>query len=462
MQANTALCAPGDAGHVYFVEPDPSGSGSDSYDDSSSYTEPETPRSSRSMIQPNLSALRQVILPQETIQRIASLFPDAQGRNVMSLMGNENITINTDAREIGSEFMNHLQQTGESIMLTFPGVTASEPGIYVLGVTTEGITDGGTLIDSVSTITPAASASGVHSAADIEGITLLDQGGNPVTAKRATNGLTYSVVPDSQNMLVAVNLGAGESWRGSLTKPVQLPSVLVESVTVEQLADFAEQNDSRTQNETREQTVERITLNIINVIEEILARPKVIQNIIANNVLPPDILSRDITSADIRTFSDMDIVADPEEPTQAMMDAVRQDGYKIAAKLNTIQVHESGFYVFKVTLSEQSFAELEGVSVKDTRVYALNDSEVEIMPSFIMGLLNTFELLTMSGEKMDKIGVREFLLIGLLDSSQPLSLYLAKILLMLLLGGCGFGWGLPAVLSVLSAVMYGKFHTNRK
>ena len=54
----------------------------------------------------------------------------------------------------------------------------------------------------------------------------------------------------------------------------------------------------------------------------------------------------------------------------------------------------------------------------------------------------------MNGEKMDTIGVREFLMIGLLESSKPLSLYLAKLLIMLLLGGCNHGWGIAAAVVV--------------
>ena len=159
-------------------------------------------------------------------------------------------------------------------------------------------------------------------------------------------------------------------------------------------------------------------------------------------------LSRDIVSTDIKTFTSADVVAEPEEPTPAMQEAVKDEGYEIAAKLNTVQVSESGFYIFKVTLSEESFQKLQGLTADEVRVYALNDSEIEIMPSIITGILNTFELLTMSGEKINTIGVREFLLVGLLESGKPLSVYLAKMLIMLLLGGCNYGWGIAAIFAV--------------
>ena len=418
---------------------------------------PNTPVSRTNTVRPNTSALREIVLTTEVSSKISTLFPEAANRNVFSLVGNSNITMDTNAREISSSFMAHLQETGEEVMLAFPSITASETGIYVLGVSLKDIAEAGTLIDSVSDVLPAANAS-VRSAADIESINLLDQAGNPIETKRATNGRSYAVVPDSQNMLVAVNLNAGESWIGSLTKPVQLPTILVETITINQIADIAQQTDEQTLIETREETVERITSNIVEAVQEIISRPEVIENIISNPNISNDILSRDITSADIKTFTSRDIVVEPEEPTAEMVETVQNDGYEIAAKLNTIQVAETGFYVFKVTLSDQSFTELKGAKTDELKVYAMSDSEIEIAPAFITGLLNTFELLSMTGEKMDTIGVKEFLLIGLLESSKPLSLYLAKLLIMLLLGGCDSGLGIYALLAVSAGIIYKTFH----
>ena len=455
LSAGAAFCAAGDVGHVYFVEPE-------NPDPDTPYNpEPQdsSPLVNTNTVRPNTSALRQVVLTSEMSSKIASVFQNAGNKNVYSLMGNDNVTLNTDPRAIDNAFVEHLSRTGEEIMLAFPGITAREAGIYVLGVTTDGIAAGGTLIDSVSTIIPSASASNVHAAADIEQINLLDQAGSPVATKRATNGLSYAVVPENKNMLVAVELEAGESWLGSLTKPAQVPTLVVENVTIQQVAEIVQQTDPQAQTETHEETVERITTNIVNVIQEIISRPEVIETIISNpNIISRDILSRDITSADIKTFTSKDIVAEPEEPTPAMQQAVKDEGYEIVAKLNVVQVQESGFYLFKVSLSEESFNELKGLSAKELKVYALSDTEIEIRASFLTGLLNTFELLSMSGEKMESIGVREFLLIGLLESSKPLSLYLAKLLIMLLLGGCNSGLGVSGVVAVVIAAAYRKFH----
>ena len=449
--AGAAFCASSDAGHVVFVNPSPSQSDS-----------PETPNTQQTLLVPDMSAFREVILTPEIAAKIAALFPDAQGKNVYSMLGNENITLNTGARSVTSDLASHLAETGEEIMLTFPEVTAIQPGIYVLGVSLESRADAGTLIDSVSTIAPAAvSALREVNAADIQEIMLLDMSANPVSAKRATNGRTYVSVPANQNMIAAVNFNAGETWTGSITKPVQLPIIAVEPITIEQIAERAEQTDPQTQTETHEETVDRIMNNIIHVVQEIVSRPEVIEEILTNEIIPPDILSRDVVSTDIKTFTSRDIIADPEEPTPAMQEAVQQEGYEIAAKLNTIQVMQSGFYIFKVTLSEQSFNDLRGTTVENLKVYALSDSEIEILPSFIMGMISTFELLTMSGEKITSIGMREFLLVGLLQSGQPFSVYLAKLLLALLLGGCNSGAGVYAVL-VVSGIIYIVFRTHKK
>ena len=461
MSTGIALSAADDAGHVHFVDPvtpeDPEYAAPDSPGQT------ERPADNRNTVKPNTTALRGVVITPEASAKIASHFPGAQGKTVYSMIGSENVILDTDTRGVNEEFKSHLASTGEEILLAFPRMTAAAAGIYVTGVDMNGTAEPKTLIDSVSTITPSGSAASLRAAADIQQINLLDQAGNPVDTKRATNGLTYAVVPDNQNMLVAVELNAGETWTGSLTKPSQLPNIVVEAVTIEQIAEIAEQTDTQTQTETREETVERITNNIVEVVQEIISRPEVVENIINNNILSKDILSRDITSADIRTFTSQDIITDAEEPTKAMQEAVKQDGYEIAAKLNTIQVSESGFYIFKVTLSEKSFEDIKGTEAKDLKVYALSDSEIEIMPSIISGLLNTFELLTMSGEKINTIGVREFLLIGLLESSKPMSLYLAKILLALLLGGCNPGFGVAAIFAVsVFVILYAKNHSSRK
>lgn len=442
--AGTASCAPADAGHIEFV--DPQGGGSN----------PNPINSNRLL--PNIAALREVILTSELKQKILAHFPNERNKDVYSLLGNSNVVMNADARELTGWILSHLEEMKEEILLAFPEFTVSRAGIYVLGVVMNDIADAWTLIDSLSSIT----RSGVSSAADIPQVILLDQKADRLDIKRTVEGANYSVVPQNQNLIVAVNFNAGDTWSSSLTKASQLPLISVENITIEQIISYAEQNDPQARSETHEQTSDRITGNIIEILREILSRHEVEEYITDNNILSRDIFSRRIVSSDIKTFTSRDIIAGPEEPTQAMIDAVRQDGYQITAKLNTIQVSESGFYIFKVNLSEQAFNELRGAKANEVRAYALNDSEANVRLSFITGLINTFELLTMSGEKMTSIGVREFLLIGLLESSKPLSVYLAKIIIMLLMGGCSLNKGIIAVIAVSAVMIRVNFYRNRK
>ena len=105
-----------------------------------------------------------------------------------------------------------------------------------------------------------------------------------------------------------------------------------------------------------------------------------------------------------------------------------------------------------VRLSSDDWEALKGKSIDDYKFYALNDSDLgegQLQPAFINGLLSTWELFTMSGEKMNSFGVREFLMVGFLNAGKPFSLYLAKLLLALLLGGCDAGLGFLAGGSVI-------------
>ena len=71
-----------------------------------------------------------------------------------------------------------------------------------------------------------------------------------------------------------------------------------------------------------------------------------------------------------------------------------------------------------------------------------------------MGLLNTWELLSLSGEKLE-FGVKEFLMVGLLNAGTPFSVYITKLLIMLLLGGCDSGLGLAGLAALgLSAIYF--------
>ena len=148
-----------------------------------------------------------------------------------------------------------------------------------------------------------------------------------------------------------------------------------------------------------------------------------------------------------------DNISAPQEPTQAMKDYAQSDSAELIGKLNTITVDSEGWYVFKITLTDELYSLLQGKNVSDFKFYGLNDSDAtQPNASFIMGLLNTWEVLTLSGEKMETFGAKEFLMVGFLNAGKPFSVYLAKIIIALLSGGCEVGSGI-AGLCVLGLVL---------
>ena len=158
-----------------------------------------------------------------------------------------------------------------------------------------------------------------------------------------------------------------------------------------------------------------------------------------------------------------------QEPPAIVIEQSKTDNANILAKFNTLSVDVSGLYVFHVILSDDVAKEIESVDIDQLRIYAAEFESADVFPAvyqasdgqvktaFIFGLLNTFELLTMSGEKL-KFGAKEFLMVGFLNASKPLSLYIGKILLALLMGGCNFGFGVTVL--VLTAV--GLFISQKK
>lgn len=174
--------------------------------------------------------------------------------------------------------------------------------------------------------------------------------------------------------------------------------------------------------------------------------------------LEPQIIDRiaqtlSVDASQIHILSESNITA-PQEPTQAMIDYVKSDGHEITGKLSTISADVQGYYVFKVTLTDELYALVKDKNTSDFKFYALSDeSSPQVSASILNGLLGTWEVLSMTGEKLDTFGAREFLMVCMLEASKPLSLYIAKILLMLLAGGCNHGFGI-LILAGLAALSF--------
>ncbi|MBQ7155408.1 MAG: hypothetical protein IJR85_07650 [Synergistaceae bacterium] len=141
----------------------------------------------------------------------------------------------------------------------------------------------------------------------------------------------------------------------------------------------------------------------------------------------------------IHELSEANISA-PKEPTQEITDYVKSDGYEINGKLSTISANTQGYYVFKITLTDELYQLLGTQSVSDFKFYALSSKDhAGVSVSLLSGLLSTWELFTLNGDKLDSFGTKEFLMVGFLDAGTPFSVYLAKIIIALLAGGCNTG-----------------------
>ena len=167
-------------------------------------------------------------------------------------------------------------------------------------------------------------------------------------------------------------------------------------------------------------------------------------------------ISVDPSQIILLTSADFD-PSDPPDPTESMKQTARKDGYQLAAKLNTIHVSKDGYYVFMVTVSD----DLVGTSVKDFRLYGAEPSDFAashlrasrfrasvfgLMP-IINGITGALEVSDFLGLQLDTLP-KQFLATMFMSASTSMTVYIAKILLMLL-AGCSTVTGVSAISSVI-------------
>ncbi|MBQ7156069.1 MAG: hypothetical protein IJR85_11020 [Synergistaceae bacterium] len=157
-------------------------------------------------------------------------------------------------------------------------------------------------------------------------------------------------------------------------------------------------------------------------------------------------------------------LGDPREPTEAMKQYFASNDREVILNLPTVSVDTSYKAVyFTYTLPDDVWAEVQGKGFDDYVIEALNDSEVsgagQVRSSFILnGVVSLWEL---SGGKLDKFGVKEFVFAGLLNSGTPFSIYLTKLIIALLMGGCSSRINpsiIPAVILALIAFKFPRKH----
>lgn len=136
-------------------------------------------------------------------------------------------------------------------------------------------------------------------------------------------------------------------------------------------------------------------------------------------------------------------IGEPKDPTPEMKAYVRSDNHEIIADLFTVSVDEDGAYYTMYTLPDDVWEAVKGQKVSSYKFYGLNNSDesntlsADVKSSFsiIYGLINAYEI---TGGRMEFFSVQTFILAGFLQAGTPLSVYLGKLLL-LLLAGCNGG-----------------------
>ena len=125
-------------------------------------------------------------------------------------------------------------------------------------------------------------------------------------------------------------------------------------------------------------------------------------------------------------------ISAPSDPAQSMKDYMQSDGYDAAYALNTLTVNEDGYYVFMVNIPD----ELVGKKVSGIKIYALKNADfASAFYGLLNGVLNYGEVTNLLGVKIDTLE-KQVLAVGLLQAGTPFSMYLAKLIIALLAGGC--------------------------
>ncbi len=148
--------------------------------------------------------------------------------------------------------------------------------------------------------------------------------------------------------------------------------------------------------------------------------------------------------ADVRQIEDRNIFA-PIDPTQAIVETIKDDGYELHYKMNTLIVSEDGYYAFEIVIPD----ELVNLPSRDVKIYSAD------ITRFTAGSVRASDLLAGVGSvlELDSMGLKfdtiekKLLGIVLLEAGKPFTFYLAKLLIVLL-AGCDAGVSSAAGLGI--------------
>ena len=310
------------------------------------------------------------------------------------LFGGENVyqftddEIVSDIWELDEADTRAIADLSENVVLHLPVMRPKNSGLYMLKLNLSG-TGAGKKI-SLYGIT---SGSGNISASSLEELDyiLLDEEGSEIS-ESPENGIVYA----------ALRLTANREHRGVITSPIELKKGTIQPF------------------EPDETLLEKIAETV---------------KIYADRIM----------------FITEKNISEAQEPTDAMRSELAAGQNTILGTLNTVTADKSGYYVLKVTLSDNLYERIKGVSVNELKVYAMHDD----------GLMNAWELLALTGEKLE-FGEKEFLMVGFLQAGTPYSMYLTQSIAVLSSssGGCDAGLGFAGF--AVMALGAGLFFLRRK
>lgn len=345
-------------------------------------------------------------MPDNLRNKLLSAFPGVSANDIHQLNDDEIVserwTINDDDLE-GISFMN------ERAVMTIPVIKPETSGVYIVQLNISNVDAGESIALRKISSTSSVSSSAVE---DMD-YKFFDEAGNEI-----------DTVPDNKIVYAAMNLTAGEETHGVITTAVKIAEGFVTVIPVES-----------------QDTLREV------IFQELSA----------------DISDDERFNAEDLIFLTVEDISDAKDPEPEVHEQAKSENKSIVGKLSTITPKETGYYVIKVEMSDELYEQINGLNVSDVEVYATDDeSQIsEFKASLLFGLLNTFELLTIQGKKFDHFGFKEFLMVGFLDSSQPLTLFLAKTILAIFTGGlagCNFGLGLAGAACAVLFIIYRKRH----
>ena len=346
----------------------------------------------------------QFSMPSQLASTIASVF-GVNSSQIFQLSDSEILDENWTLEAGDSSSISNM---GETVAINMPSVMPSNTGVYVMRYALDSSLAGKNL--KVRGVTDSSSSVSTSAIEDREYV-FFDENYNEITS-----------VPSDGIVYIAQRMTSGQSNRGVIT------------------------------------TADELSVGLIKPIEEA-----------SRDILREKISEIKSVRTDEILFIEEENIYPAQEPPAIVVEQSKNDNANILAKFNTLSVDISGLYVFHVILSDDVAKEIESVDIDKLRIYAAEFESTDVFPAvyqasdgqvktaFLYGLLNTFEVLTMSGEKL-KFGAKEFLMVGFLNASKPLSLYIGKILLALLMGGCNSGFGV----AVLALIVGGFFISQKK